>query len=219
MRWPDSRAIATVAILLIRCDFAAAAHLQAIVKDDAGNIVENAVVTAMAINGAPAGKRTREIVDQIDSEFVPHMKAIYVGSTVSFPNKDNIRHHVYSFSPAKNFDLPLYEGKAAGTVVFDKPGIVTLGCNIHDWMIAYLYVAETPYFGTTSKTGGVTLNNLPPGGYVVHVWHPRMAVPEESTAQRVSIDPDTDAAVSWKLKLKPDLRPRRAPAFGSKGYR
>jgi plastocyanin len=213
------RALAYGAVLWIGYTVAAgAARLDAMVKDDGGNMLEDAVVTAMAVNGAPAGKPTREGVDQIDREFVPYLKALYVGSSVSFPNKDNIRHHVYSFSPAKHFDLPLHEGKMAGTVVFDKPGIVTLGCNIHDWMIAYLYVADTPYFGKTSAAGKVDLNNLSPGSYVIRVWHPRMTVSEDSTAQRINIGQGTSAEVFWRLKLKPDVRPPRAPSLG-KVYR
>lgn len=85
------------------------------------------------------------------------MLPVYVGTRVTFPNRDNIRHHVYSFSSAKKFELPLYIGTPAAPVVFDKPGVVALGCNIHDWMLAYIYVLTTPHFAKTAADGKARL--------------------------------------------------------------
>jgi hypothetical protein len=141
------------------------------------------------------------------------------GSPVYFPNKDNVRHHVYSFSPAKRFELPLYAGTPADPVVFDRPGIVTVGCNIHDWMIGYIYVADTPYLGGTGADGRARLANLPPGGYVLRVWHPRMESPEESTRRPVTLERAQAVDLAWQVKLKPSVRPRRAPVPGQRGYR
>jgi hypothetical protein len=155
------------------------------------------------------------VLDQIDKEFVPYVKAVLVGSPVFFPNKDNLRHHVYSFSPIKTFELPLYVGTPANPVVFDRPGVVTVGCNIHDWMIGHIYVAETPYFGTTGRDGKVTLEGLPPGLYAVRVWHPRMDGSEESTSRSVTVDRSGAMDLVWQLPLKPELRPRRAPVPGA----
>ena len=108
-------------------------------------------------------KRGREIVDQINLEFVPHVKPVVVGSPVYFPNKDDVRHHVYSFSPAKRFELPLYSGTPAAPVVFDRPGIVAIGCNIHDWMLGYIYVAETPYLAAHGgRRPGAPRRTCPP---------------------------------------------------------
>lgn len=123
-------------------------------------------------------------MDQIDKEFVPLVVPVQVGAAVSFPNKDNIRHHVYSFSPAKRFELKLYSGVPAKPVVFDRPGPVTLGCNIHDWMVGYIYVVDTPWFGKTSADG-VASFELPAGDYVVKVWHPWMKA--EPAAQHASV--------------------------------
>src|SRR5207253_2654340 len=102
-----------------------------------GGAVIDAVVVAISANGASSSsaKPADEVIDQVDKEFVPHVKPVLAGTTVHFPNKDNIRHHVYSFSPAKRFDLRLYSGVSNAPVLFDKPGIVVLGCNIHDWMV------------------------------------------------------------------------------------
>src|SRR5207244_3930054 len=106
---------------------------------------------------------------------------VLVGSPVSFPNRDDVRHHVYSFSPAKRFDLPLYVGTPAKPVVFDTPGVVIIGCNIHDWMVGYIYVSESPYFATTDADGRADLTGLPPGRYTARVWHPQLAGADDAT--------------------------------------
>jgi hypothetical protein len=124
---------------------------------------------------------------------------------------------VYSFSPAKPFELPLYKGAPSSPVVFDKPGIVVLGCNIHDWMRGYVYVSESPWFGTSSAEGTVAIANMPPGTYAVRAWHPRLAAGEDTTQRSVEVSAATPE-LSWQLKLKPDSRPRRAPGAGSHGY-
>lgn len=190
-----------------------AAEVSAAIRDAEGAPVSDAVVLAFpARGGAVAAKPGTETVDQVDQEFVPRVKVIRVGTTVNFPNHDNIRHQVYSFSAAKTFELPLYAGVRAAPVVFDKPGVVTMGCNIHDSMLGYIYVADTAYFGKTDAEGKARIDNLPPGDYTVRVWHPRMVDTEESTARRVSAASAEQAA--WTLKLKPEFRVRRAPAGG-----
>lgn len=214
-------ALAAAVLMLCAGPIAEAGELSALVKDQADHPVEDAVVLATLEGGSAAAPaaRGRETVDQINKEFVPYVKPIVVGSSVSFPNKDNIRHHVYSFSPAKTFELPLYIGTPATPVVFDRPGVVTIGCNIHDWMIGYIYVATTPYSGKTGGDGKVRLENLPPGRYVVRVWHPRLLGTEESTSRSITVERSGAVAVAWELTLKPDLRPRRAPVPGQRGYR
>jgi len=203
---------------LLAAGGARAATLLAAVRDDSGRPVRDAVVLAMPLDGSPGGKPTREIIDQIDKEFVPYVKPILVGSSVSFPNRDKLRHHVYSVSPAKPFELPLYAGTPSSAVLFDKPGVVTLGCNIHDWMIAYVYVAETPHFAVSAHDGSARIANLPSGRYAVRIWHPEMTVAESSTVQQIAVGRDGETQVSWTLKLTPILRPRRAPAAGAHGY-
>ena len=199
---------------------AQAAKLSAMVYGADAKPLPNAVVVAVPEDGRlpPVGKSV-EVVDQIDKEFVPYVKPIRAGSYVRFPNKDNIGHHVYSFSPAKTFELPLYKGTPSQPVLFDKPGIVKLGCNIHDWMVGYLYVAETPYFGKTARDGRVDLEDLPAGHYHVRVWHPRMEGSEAATLQRVELEEAEPAVVEWTLKLNPEYRPQRTPLPGVPGYR
>jgi plastocyanin len=209
------------AVWLACAGTAMGADLSATVKDQQGRAVEDTVVLAVPHSGAgiPPAKPADEVVDQIDKEFVPYVKPVMVGSLVHFPNKDNIRHHVYSFSPAKRFDLRLYSGLSAAPVLFDKPGVVVLGCNIHDWMVSYIYVAETPYFSKTAKDGKAQIKNLPPGEYTLRIWHPRMEAAEETTTQRIVITAIGVEDVAWQLKLKPEFRIHRAPVPGGGGYR
>jgi len=157
-------------------------------------------------------------VDQVNRQFVPYVKAIAVGTSVSFPNKDNLRHHVYSFSEAKRFELPLYSGVSATPVKFDTPGVVILGCNIHDWMIGYIYVSESPWFAVTDKQGRAMIQGLPEGRYRVRSWHPLMEIDEQTTVQTVNVVTAPDTELNWDLKLKPDIRQRRAPVGGMRGY-
>jgi plastocyanin len=190
-----------------------AADLRAIVRDAEGRLLADAVVVALREGGAPARARSDQ-VEQIDLEFVPHVKAIQVGTAVSFPNRDQVRHHVYSFSPAKRFDLPLYRGTPARPVVFDQPGVVTIGCNIHDWMLGYIYVSPSPHFATTGAEGAALLAGLPAGSYTVQVWHPRLAAAEEDTRRRIGLGAEGSVALDWAVRLKPEVRVRRAPSPG-----
>lgn len=199
---------------------AAAAQIAATVSDEEGRPLADAVVVAVPVQGVPpsAPPAAREIVDQIGQEFVPRVKAILVGTSVFFPNKDNIRHQVYSFSPAKRFELPLYAGTPAKPILFDRPGVVVLGCNIHDWMIGYIYVSESPYFAKTGADGRAQLLDLPARSYRVRVWHPRLQGPESATQQPADLGAASRAELSWKLALKPEMRIRRAPVPGSHGH-
>jgi hypothetical protein len=159
------------------------------------------------------------IIDQRDKQFVPYVTALQVGTSVMFPNHDNIRHHVYSLSPAKKFELPLYTGIPAKPVVFDKVGFVTLGCNIHDWMIAYVAVLPTPYFQVTAKKGVALLKGLPAGQYTVKVWQPSLKGSPEDSAQHIDLASRAVKELLFTLDLKPDFRARRAPGLSTGGYR
>src|SRR6476619_8209552 len=167
------RGLLYLAVLFPFASNLVAGSLEVMVKDEKGGPVCDAVVYASGgATGSPSKKRT--VIDQRDKQFIPYVTALQVGTSVLFPNSDNVRHHVYSFSPAKRFELPLYAGIPAEPVLFDKEGFVTLGCNIHDWMIAYVAVLTTPYFQVTGKEGQARLSNLPPGQYTVEVWQPSL---------------------------------------------
>jgi plastocyanin len=210
--------LVTQAHLVLTSAFAA--QLTALVRDDGGKPLPDAVVLAYPEDArAVSPKSGEEVVDQVDKEFVPYVKAVRVGSVVQFPNKDNIRHHVYSFSAAKPFELPLYSGTPAKPVLFDKVGIVKLGCNIHDWMLGYIYVTDAPYFTQSGGDGRAILDQLPGKRYRLRVWHPRMEIPEDKTLKQVDLSDETQVTVEWKLKLKAEFRPRRVPLPGEPGYR
>jgi plastocyanin len=211
--------VALAGLLLVCGATVYGAELRVLVKDAKGKLLADAVVLAVPADpkNALRAKPPADAVDQVDKQFVPYVKAVLVGSTVHFPNSDNIRHQVYSFSAAKKFELPLYAGASAPPVVFDKPGIVVLGCNIHDWMIGYIYVSETPFFAKTGPAGTAAIADMPAGEYAVRVWHPSMEKPEEATIQRVTLTPDLQANAEWQLSLKPTLRVPRVSG-GSSTY-
>jgi plastocyanin len=148
-------------------------------------------------------------VSQVDKEFVPYVTAIPVGTLVRFPNHDNILHNVYSFSSAKKFQLPLYKDEPPEPITFDKPGAVVLGCNIHDWMVAYLYVVETPYYAKTDDKGRLELKSVPAGTYDLEVWHPLKKKRGSSPGQRVKLDDQTKLSIEFTIDLKPEWRPQR----------
>ncbi len=150
---------------------------------------------------APARKREVQIV-QIDRQFVPRVTAVQTGTAIQFPNRDEIRHHVYSFSPPKPFELKLYAGTPASPVVFDKPGEVVLGCNIHDHMIAYVMVVDTPWFAKTGADGKARIEGLPAGDYDVKLWHPALSLPAPE-ARAVKLRADESSATAWKIALRP----------------
>ena len=194
-----------------------AGSLSVTVQDGKGAPVSDAVVYAKSnATAMRAGKR--DVIDQRNKQFIPYVTALQVGTSVLFPNKDNIRHHVYSLSPAKRFELPLYAGVPAEPVVFDHEGFVTLGCNIHDWMVAYIAVVATPYFQITGRDGRALLKDLAPGQYTVAVWHPFLKGRPDASAQHVYVRQDDANQLLFSLDLKPDFRARRAPGLSNGGY-
>jgi plastocyanin len=155
---------------------AGAATLTVDVKSARGAPVADAVVYAAREGADYAPAKRTAVMDQKNRTFVPHVLPIQTGTAVQFPNSDDIRHQVYSFSTAKTFQLPLYAGTPSKAIVFDKAGVASLGCNIHDRMSAYIVVVDTPHFVATGKSGKVKLSDLPAGKYIVQVWHPTLKV-------------------------------------------
>lgn len=177
----------------------------------------DAVVALFPLDGAvpdPAPPTGVEIV-QSDREFAPYVTPVQTGTRVTFPNRDSVQHHIYSLSKPKRFEKPLYAGGAAESVLFDQPGVVALGCNIHDWMIAYVVVLSTPWFAKTGPAGEAGFAALPPGRYRLEVWHPRLP---RAVTREVTLAAGVGAAEEFDLPLKPDRRIRRAPVGQSGGY-
>lgn len=152
-----------------------------------GKPLAGAVVTIETPKAPAATVRGPYNVEQRDIAFQPHVLIVPVGATVGFPNRDKVRHHVYSFSKAKKFDLKLYGREDARTVVFDKPGVVPLGCNIHDAMNGFVYVTATPFAALTDGAGHVTIDGVPVGGATVRVWHPSIRAPGSTASQPVTV--------------------------------
>lgn len=203
--------------LLIMSSALLAQDMRIKVINQRGEPVAGAVV--YVVTSLPADKQptTAEpvIIDQINKEFVPHISAIAAGTAVKFPNRDNIRHHVYSFSPAKSFELPLYKDAPPAPVVFEKPGIVTLGCNIHDWMTSYIFVAPHRYFTVTGKDGSATMRDLPAQALEFEVWHPRQKEVATVTRQLVATGGMT---LAFRIEEKTVLRPFRGQANSKNSY-
>jgi plastocyanin len=212
-----SRLVAALASLLVlAAPLARAASLEAQVTDAAGKPLADAVVYAIAGSTHEARPaRPSAAIEQIDREFVPYVTAVQVGTTVTFPNRDPILHHVYSFSPAKNIDIPLYTGKSPVEVLFDKAGVVTLGCNIHDWMIGYILVVPTAHFAKTDARGMARLRELPAGAYDVHAWHPQQRA--ALAPQRVTLDASPTPALAFTIDAPP-RKPKYKPPLDRMKY-
>ncbi len=178
---------------------AVAAPISVQVSDTAGKPVADAIVYAEAAAGTQVPQALKQAeIEQRGLKFLPLVSVIQTGSKISFPNNDKVKHHIYSFSPAKKFDQKLYSGAAAGVQLFDKPGTVVLGCNIHDRMVAYVKVVDTPFFGKSDATGTVHLDLPAAGKFTVKAWHynAKSDAPQEQAAA---------PALTFKLAMKPPV--------------
>ena len=192
------------------------AELNISIHSLSGKLVKDAVVTLTSDAKYRTQKNNTYIIDQIDKTYVPHVTIIPTGSKISFPNKDDIRHHVYSFSETKKFELPLYEGTPTDPVTFKKPGIVVLGCNIHDWMRGYIFISDTPYYGLTKASGLVTIKDIPNGKYSLRIWHPN--IKNYAKSKPVKLNILKDITLEETISLKPAFKIRRAPKAKRRRY-
>lgn len=177
-----------------------AATLTLNLRDERGNPAEDTVVYLMSEKtpGMPL-KQPHTQIDQINKTFVPLVSVVQRGTRVQFPNKDNIRHHVYSFSKAKKFEIKLYADTPAKPILFDQPGYVVMGCNIHDNMIAHLLVVETPYFAVADRNGRAVLADVPPGNYSLIAWH-AMRPDKDALVMPVKLGADTTLAANVRTR-------------------
>lgn len=195
---PGRRALATALAWLAGPALAGALEVQ-VLDATRGQPLGGAVVFLESPE-AKAAVRPLPPVDiaQAERQFQPQVSVVTVGTAVSFPNRDTVRHHVYSFSPVKRFEIKLYVGRPAQPVVFDQAGIAVLGCNIHDQMAAWVVVVETPWHAVAGADGRVRWPQLPPGRYRLRTWHPGLAPGEPAAEQAIQIGP-ADARASVRL--------------------
>lgn len=149
-----------------------AGTVEVAVHDGADKPLHDAIVMLEPVSGSlPVRPLSGVQISQVHRQFDPQVTVVTVGTAIAFPNLDTVRHHVYSFSGVKNFELKLYSGVPAAPVVFDRPGVAVLGCNIHDQMVAWVVVVDTPFYGRTSALGKATISAVPPGFYRLKTWH------------------------------------------------
>ncbi len=191
------------------------------VKDMGAKPVADVVVLLKPLGDARPARTAAKAdatMDQRDLTFVPEVLVVQVGTSVNFPNNDNVKHNVYSFSPAKSFQLPLYVGHVHPPLVFDKPGVVTLGCNIHDSMLGFIYVTDAPWFGKTAAQGTFAFADVPAGSYDLTVWHPRLNEPRDSLTVRVEVPASGEAVREFMLTKSPTPAPNNNSARKWRGY-
>ena len=197
-------------LLLFSAAPAAAGDLVVEVRTVSGRPVPNAVVSLYP-GGQPVpirgGPRSFQIA-QRDLQFSPFVLVVPVGAQVSFPNLDAVRHHVYSFSEVRRFELRLFAREQSRSVSFDRPGIVPIGCNIHDGMIAFIAVSDTSYATNTDSNGRAFFANAPAGATVARIWHPWMRAPGNRLEQRWTVP----ASGRHTQSVSVSLRPRPAPS-------
>ena len=193
---------------------AGAATITVLVSDSAGKPLADTVVVVDPEPGVTVARMPKPgKIEQRGLQFMPLVSVIQTGSELSFPNLDKVRHHIYSFSPAKKFDQKLYSGVAAAPQVFDKAGTVVLGCNIHDRMVAYVRVVDSPYFARTDGAGIARIDMPAAGTYTVSAWHYNMA--GQTATQAASLSGGQGISLSFKLTLKPSATQAQA---GSSSY-
>ena len=202
-----------------------AGELAVSVVDSSGHGVTDVVVTVAkaesrtpmptpttAATPATMSASATAVMDQRNLAFEPRVLVVGVGTSVEFPNNDTVSHQVYSFSQPKKFQLPLYKGERHSPVLFDKTGLVVLGCNIHDGMIGYIYVTDAPYFGKTDSSGALRLRDLSAGEYRMTVWSPFVVDLPSTLTSMVHVDAQevTAARVQMQhnLRARPEPRPR-----------
>ena len=183
---------------------AQAAEVAVQVVDGQGAPLADAVVMLSGQGLVP--ERQPAAIDQQNRRFVPHVLAVATGTAVSFPNTDDIRHQVYSFSSPKRFELPLYHGLPSTPVVFDQPGVVVVGCNIHDWMVGYVYVTTAGRSAVTDSQGRARLE-APDGHYQLALWHPDLSDKQEVAQPALDV-----AGKPVTLKLQLAVQPKPQPA-------
>ena len=170
-----------------------------------GTIVELVGADSSAQPGAD------HIIDQIDIAFKPLLSVLSKGTSIILTNNDSFKHHVYSFSKGNQFDIPLYTDVPKQDVVLQNTGIVKLGCNIHDWMIAYIYVNESKFLKEVSSSP-VVFDGVSAGTYEVRVWNPRFRNTKRILKKTLTVVDGKNNEVKFDLTLQKTIRMPKKPA-------
>lgn len=217
-RGKDSAMRACVWVCLFVTALPATAADLAVRVGDGTSAVPDAVVTVARADGRPRAPVSRlpatAAIDQRDLTFVPYVQVARPGGAAVFRNSDHTRHHVYSFSPAATFEMVLGPGEHSGRVPLQRPGVIAVGCNIHDQMIAWLVVSDAPWVGRTGPDGAVRFRGLPAGDYAVRIWHPRLDASGDAVERRIRVEAEgATRSLDVALRLRHDARvpdPERA---------
>ena len=185
---------------------AEAASLNLQIIDAAGWPSSEAVAFLEPASGQTLPKHQHSAqIEQRGRRFAPLVTVVQTGTAISFPNRDSVRHQVYSFSAPKIFELKLYSGAGGDPIIFDKPGTVIIGCNIHDQMAAFIQVVDTPYFAKSDASGKLSIDNILPGKYQLKIWHSSIPASIPMPVQPVTIA-NTDLALPILLTFKTEKK-------------
>jgi plastocyanin len=194
-----------VALLFAVCGSAAAATFTAEVNDQDGRPVANAVIVLVpdSKTSIPASRLAAEkTIDQRGETFIPLVTIVPKGGHIVFANNDQTTHQIYSFSSVKQFETTLTRGEKSPPIAFDNSGVAALGCNIHDHMIAYVFVAESPWTVLTGADGHGIIADVPPGNYEAQVWHPKLPPGRAIPSLKASLSGDT-TRLTVNIRLLP----------------
>ena len=212
--------VASASALALGLSASHAGTFLGLVSDRDGQALVNVVVSLKPIGRvAPASPVQEIIVTQESATFKPYISVIRTGSSVVFANRDNMEHHIKSFSSSKPFEIAVHKpGDTPAPIRFDKDGAVVVYCILHDWMRAYVYVADTPWYAMTAPSSGIArIENLPPGEYEAFAWHPDLGQYKPPLMQKVTVSAAGVSEATFKFDFKPKALRQAPKGFGSTG--
>ena len=213
-------ALASVGVIGLTLSMAHAGTFLALASDRDALALPNVVVSLKPVGrAAPATPAQEVVVTQENATFKPYISIVRVGSSVVFANRDNMEHHIKSFSSSKPFEIAVHKpGDTPPPIRFDKEGAVVAYCILHDWMRAYIYVADTPWFALTAASSGIArIENVPPGDYEATAWHPDLGQYKPPLTQKVTISATGASEATFKFEFKARTVRQAPKGFGSSG--
>ena len=211
--------IALWLVALFAMTSARAGTLVALAGDRDGQAMGNVAITLKPIGrAAPATPPEETTVSQQDLAFKPYVSVIRLGSSVVFANRDKVEHHIKSFSSSKPFEIAVHKpGDTPAPIRFEKEGAVVAYCILHDWMRAYVYVADTPWYALTVAASGLAkIDNVPAGDYEATAWHPDLGQYKPPLLQKVTVQASGNSEITFKFDFKPRAV-RQAPKTSGAG--